>query len=790
MSTEDVAEQILRFIKSSDYRPQKVRALARSMGISDNEYGDFHFAVKGLKKTGRLVLGSNNVVTLPQPSGKIVGTFRLNPRGFGFVIPENPDAHGDLFVPPGDTGNALTGDTVEAKIVKRGKRGDKMLFEGRVVEVLNRAQNHFVGELLHDFNRWFVRPDGNTFHGPVFVDDPGAKSSKEGDQVVVEITRYPEPGKEARGVIVRVLGERGLPEVDTLSMVVQYQLPEGFPPEVLQAAGDVSRSYNPDGDSKRVDLSNETIITIDPVDARDFDDAISLKTLSKGQMELGVHIADVSHFVQPGSILDQEASARTTSVYFPRHVIPMLPEVLSNGVCSLQEREPRFAKSAFITYDKSGNVVGQRFASTLIRSAKRLTYEQASAALEGKTGRLPKKVLALLGDMESLAKAIRQRRIKNGMLVLDLPEVDLVYDEKDNVTGVTPTDTSFSHTIIEMFMIEANEAVGRLFAEIGVPHLRRIHPDPADSTAKSLGKFLGALGIKPPTSLDRFALQGILKSVKGKPESFAVNLALLKSMQTAEYSPKILGHYALAGEHYVHFTSPIRRYPDLTAHRLLDAYIKGKLQSKSDIKSMPSDAELRDLGALCSRNERRAEAAERELRLVKILRILEGRTGDSVKGIVTGVTNFGLYVQLSEYLVDGLLRFEELADDWWEVDVDRGCVNAQRSGKRISIGQALEVTISRVDVAGRQLNLALSEFVGFKRKAGGRVRKGSGKRPHRGASSRGLKKSNRPGKKKTKTEKSKSGKKPKSKPKTKKPKSKKLKSKKPQSKKSANRKRG
>lgn len=779
MATEDVAEQILSFIKSTEYRPQKVRALARSMGISDNEYGDFHLAVKGLKKSGRLALGSHNVVTLPQPSGSIVGTFRLNPRGFGFVIPENPDSHGDLFVPPGETGSALTGDTVEAKVIKRGKRGDKMLYEGRVVEILNRAQNHFVGELLHDFNRWFVRPDGNTFHGPVFVDDPGAKSAQEGDQVVVEITRYPTPGKEARGVIVRVLGERGVPEVDTLSMVVQYQLPEGFPDEVLQAAGDVSRGYNPDADSQRVDLSKETIITIDPKDARDFDDAISLKQLGKGQWELGVHIADVSHFVQPGSILDQEAAARTTSVYFPRHVIPMLPEVLSNGVCSLQEREPRFAKSAFITYDKSGNVVSQRFASTLIRSAKRLTYEQASAALEGKTGRLPKKVLALLRDMEALAKTIQKRRVKNGMLVLDLPEVDLVYDDKNHVVGVTPTDTSFSHTIIEMFMIEANEAVGRLFAKIGVPHLRRIHPDPADSTAKSLGKFLGALGLKVPNSLDRFELQGILKSVKGKPESFAVNLALLKSMQTAEYSPKLLGHYALAGEHYVHFTSPIRRYPDLTAHRLLDAYIKGKLHSKSDIKSMPSDAELRELGSHCSRCERRAEAAERELRLVKILRLLEDRVGDSVDGIVTGVTNFGLYVQLSKYLVDGLLRFEELADDWWEVDADRGCVNAERSGRRISIGQELEVTISQVDVAARQLNLALSEFVGFKRRAGGRIRKGGGRVSNQRAKGRGPKRPGKPGGKKTNARQSKPGKKPKANPVGKKRKSKKSTKRKP-----------
>ncbi|NOX58205.1 MAG: ribonuclease R [Planctomycetes bacterium] len=735
MPTEDVADQIMRFIGSTDYRPKKLRALARSMGISEKEHGSFHFAVNALMKTGRLVMGSDTVVTIPHPSGTIVGTFRLNPRGFGFVIPDNPDAHGDLFVPPGDTGSALTGDRVEAKVAKRGKRGGKMLFEGRITEVLNRAQNHFVGELLHDFNRWFVRPDGNTFHGPVFVDDPGAKSALEGDQVVVEITRYPTPGKEARGVIIRVLGERGLPEVDTLSMIVQYQLPEGFEPDVLKAASDVSSAYDPAADAKgREDLSKETIITIDPDDARDFDDAISIKTLPKGGMELGVHIADVSHFVQPGSTLDTEARSRTTSVYFPKHVIPMLPEVLSNGVCSLQERVPRFAKSVFISYDKHGKMQNRRYANTVIQSAKRLTYKQASAALDGKPGRLSKKVVALLGQMERLAKSIRRRRIRDGMLVLDLPEVDLVYDEKNNVTGVIPTDTSFSHTLIEMFMIEANEAVGRLFTEIGVPHLRRIHPEPAPTTGKSLGKFLGALGIKVPTTLDRFALQGLLKSVKGKPASFAVNLAVLKSMQSAEYSPKILGHYALAGEHYVHFTSPIRRYPDLTVHRLFDAYVKGNLHTKAQIKSMPSDPELVELGAHCSRCERRAEAAERELRLVKIMRLLEARVGDQVPGVVTGVTNFGLYVQLREYLVDGLLRFEQLADDWWEVDTEHGCVIAEGSGKRIAIGQELQVSISLVDVAGRQISLALTEFVGAKRRAGGRVRK-------RGPSKRGPSKS-------------------------------------------------
>lgn len=708
MSTEQFTERILRVVGGTNYRPQKVRALARTLGIAEDEYGEFRDAVKALMKSGRLVLGASRVLTLPERAGKIVGKFRLNPRGFGFVIPDEPDAHGDLFVPPGENAGAITGDTVAAKVLKRGKRGGQMIYEGRVVQVISRGQNHFVGELCRDFGRWFVRPDGNTIHTPVFVDDPGAKSAKEGDQVVIEILQYPEPGREAKGVIVRVLGERGRPEVDTLSIIVQYQYPEAFEDSVVEEAGRVSRAFDPQraGDG-RLDLRDLTIVTIDPDDARDFDDAISLVRLDDGNVELGVHIADVSHFVTEDSPIDIEARKRSTSVYFPKYVIPMLPEVLSNGVCSLQENQPRLTKSAFITYAPgSGRVLRARFANTIIHSSKRLTYREATAILEGKAGRMPRKVVALVRAMEQLARAIQKRRLAEGMLVLDLPEMELIFDEQDNVVGTQPADTSFSHTIIEMFMVEANEAVSRLLSGKGVPHLRRIHPDPDESAGESLSKFLAAMGVSVPKTLDRFALQAILKKVRGKPAAFAANLAVLRSLERAEYSPKMLGHFALASEHYAHFTSPIRRYPDLTVHRLLDRFLRGRLHSRKDIAALPGASELARLGDYCSQLERRAEDAERELRLVKILRLLEKRLGDKLTGVVTGVTNFGLFVQLPEYLVDGLLRFNELSDDWWEVDADVGCVVAERSGQRISIGQTIEVVIAGVDIAGRQIDLA------------------------------------------------------------------------------------
>ena len=710
MTTERFADRIVRHLARQGYQPQKIRRLARAMGIADDEYGDFRGAVKALMKTGRIVMGSASALTLPDPARRVVGRFRSNPRGFGFVIPDTPNSHGDLFVPPGHAGDAVTGDTVAAEVLKRGRRDGRLMYEGRIVEIIERGQSRYVGELCRELKRWFVRPDGNILHVPIFVGDPGAKRARSGDQVVVEIIEYPSRGRDARGVVTKVLGKRGAPGVDTQSIIHQYQLPDEFPAAVGKEAGRVVASYNPEeAASGRKDLRDLTVITIDPDDARDFDDAISVTELDDGRLELGVHIADVSHFVQPGGALDVEARERANSVYFPRLVIPMLPEVLSNGVCSLQEEQPRLTKSAFITYNAAGQRVATRFANTVVRSAKRLTYRQATRILAGKVGRYSKKVVALLRRMESLGRMIRRRRLADGMLVLDLPEVELVFNEQGRVTGVEPADTSFSHTIIEMFMVEANEVVAELLAGLGVPALRRVHPPPDEAAAQPLNRFLRALGLPPVEGMDRKALQPLLDGVKGRPESFAVNLAILRSLEQATYEPASVGHFALASEDYTHFTSPIRRYPDLTVHRLLDAYVRGGLKKRRRRVEVPRLDECKELGAHCSRNERRAEAAERELKLVHVLRLLEQYVGDEHEGIVTGVTNFGVFVQLPEYLVEGLLRFSDLPDDWWEVDGDAGCVTGQRTGQRLKIGDRLRVTIAAIDVADRELDLALAE---------------------------------------------------------------------------------
>ncbi|HEY3242454.1 MAG TPA: ribonuclease R [Phycisphaerae bacterium] len=715
MPQERLTERIISYMSSRRYRPQKVRALARTLGIADEEYGDFHDAVKALMHSGRVVMGSASALLLPEPTGAIVGKFRLNQRGFGFVIPDVPNAHGDLYVPAEATAGAITGDTVRAVVTRRGKRDGRMMYEGRIENVIQRGHSRFVGELVREGGRWFVVPDGNVLHVPIFVDDVSAKGARAGDQVVLEITAYPKPMHDARGVIVEVLGKRGDPGVDTKSIIRQYGLPEAFDERVVAEARAVSAEFDPQRAAHgREDLRGRVTVTIDPVNARDFDDAITLEESATadprhdGQFELGVHIADVSHFVRPGTALDDAARERANSVYFPQHVVPMLPEVLSNGVCSLQEGQPRLTKSAFIAYDREGRVLRTRFANSLIASTKRLTYEEATQILEGKVGGYPKPVAQLLRRMDLLARIIRQRRIREGMLVLELPEVELVFDELARVTGVVPEDMSFSHTIIEMFMVEANEAVARLFVKLGVPHLRRVHEEPDDATLEGLTRFLKAIGNKPPKRIDRAWLQGLLAEVKGAPASFAINLAVLRSMQRAEYRPDLIGHYALASEDYLHFTSPIRRYPDLVDHRLLEAYLAGKFEHKKKSRGdTPTFEELHEMGVHCSANERRAEAAERELKLVKILQLLESRVGEQFDGVVTGVAQFGVFVQLREYLVDGLLRYADLADDWWNVDAEGGFVIGERTGRRIAIGQQLRVALSRIDVPNRTLDLAL-----------------------------------------------------------------------------------
>jgi len=741
--SEHIQKKILSHVTSKGYRPQKRRGLATQLNLAgDEEYQQFKGALGDLVREGRVIYGAGGAIVVPaahHSHDEFIGTFRRNKRGFGFVVPTDPSSHEDLYIAAGDNEGAITGDVVRARITNKGYRDGKPMWSGRIVEVIERKTRRFVGSLGKLSGQWVVLPDGNVLTEPILAPDAATRHIKPGTKVVIELTSFPgETDDLAQGVITEVLGAAGAKDVDLKTVIVQNNLPLGFPEEVKAEAGAALDRFDPEEERKqRLDLTGDVICTIDPDDAKDYDDAISLRQLDNGHWELGVHIADVSHFVRDGTAMDEEARERGNSTYFPGFVIPMLPEILSNGVCSLQEGVPRLTKSAFITLDDDARPIRTRFANTIIQSRKRLRYTEAQAIIDGKqeiphpegSKRLSDyepEVIELLHQMDDLAKRIQKRRRHDGQLVLDLPEVELVLDEDGKVIDAVPEDTSFTHTLIEMFMVEANEAVARLLRSLEVPNLRRVHPEPEMQDADRLRHFASVTGHRLPKEMDRKSLQILLESVKGKPEAYAINLSVLRSLTRAEYSPEEIGHFALASEDYGHFTSPIRRYADLTIHRLLDAYFavtgfsggaqhraprggrKSKPKSKPVLEDVPTYDDLVELGKHLSFTERRSEDAERELRQVKILTLMQNHIGDDFAGVITGVTNFGMFVQLNAYLVDGLIRYEDMpGGDYWEVDERSGTVRGRRTAVRYRIGDSVTARVVKVDLPRRELDLAI-----------------------------------------------------------------------------------
>ena len=713
-----IREKILEHLQSHHYRPMKLRRLARFFDVAEEDYAEFRSLVKRMIRDGEIAAPAGQLRLPREEPAKaerqpraVEGRFSLSARGFGFVEPAKPDGPTlgeDLFVPPNDTLGAVTGDTVVAEVAGKGRKG----YYGRVTEIRERGQVRFVGTYDVTPAGPVVRPDGGILLQDFPVPDASSAGARPKDKVVFEVLKYALRGEPGEAVIVEVLGRRGDPGVDTVAVIRQFNLPDEFPEAVLDDARRAADRVDDAALAARRDLTGETIITIDPEDARDFDDAISLTEHGDGSATLGVHIADVAHFVQPGSPLDVEARERGTSVYLPTTVLPMLPEVLSNGVCSLQEGRTRLTKSVFIRFDAAGEPADVELANSFIRSAKRLTYEQASAALEGKTGGLEPEAVRLLGAMERLARRLLERRRRLGYLELDLPQVDLEFDDQGRVVAAHPEDTSFSHRIIEMFMVEANEAVARELDRADLPYLRRIHPDPDDEAADELVHYARSVGHRLNDPRDRRELQRLLNTVRGRPEAYGIHLAVLRSLKKAEYSPAKEGHFALGSKAYCHFTSPIRRYPDLVVHRAFDEVARGNGHPKGGRRKKARDAARADAGddlaalaAHCSRTERRAEAAERELTKVKLLEFLRERLGDAFTGIITGVQEFGVFVENRELLIDGLVHITNLKDDQYRFERKRWALVGSRTGRVLRVGSTLEVRIAAVNIPRRQLDL-------------------------------------------------------------------------------------
>jgi len=720
---EALEKRIIELLKHPDYRPLKAGQLARALAVSPEDYPQFKQTLEHLRRAGHIVIGAGNLIMPPALSGLIIGTFRANPKGFGFVVPLEPTSHDDLFVPEGAAGGAMTGDTVTARIVSKGKRAGLPRYTGQVIEVLERANNRFVGTLLKEPDGWIVQPDGSSFVKPISVDDVGAKNARQKDKVVIEILSYPTGKYLARGVIIEVLGRAGQYEAETQSIIRRYHLPSGFDADCLDQAHEAAGGFDPEQLDGRGDITDKAIITIDPPDAKDFDDAISLERDARGNWILGVHIADVSHFVPADSPLDAEAENRGNSIYLPGRTLPMLPEVLSNGVCSLQPAQRRFVKSVYLTYDQKGSVLSRKFANSIMCSTQRLTYQQADKILKGHTKDAKPGVLKLLKNMETLSRTIENRRIKNGMIHLDLPETELVIDKSGRVVDAHPADTSYPHTIIEMFMVEANEAVASLLDRLNVPFIRRIHPEPDALSMKNLAQLVRGFGFSMPRNPGRAAIQDLLAAVKGADCELAINLAVLRSLEKARYAPLNIGHYALASTHYCHFTSPIRRYADLLVHRVLQCHLQNRLDRA---KQIAAGQDLLQMGEHITFTEQRAEDAEKDLTKVLILQMLSKRIGDELDCVVTGLTNFGVFVQSRKFGIEGLIRKEDLGPDQWQYNERAHCITGERSGYTVRLGQSVKVRIDSVNIPARQLNLFPAQpLIGATR---GRKKEGLAKR--------------------------------------------------------------
>jgi ribonuclease R len=711
---KQLEQRILDYLARPGYTPIKPATLAKRLKLAKQQRETFEAAVDRLVEDGRILAHGKGRLRLPTGQGLFAGIIKRTSRGSGYVRPHepiagaDPDDHADVHVSERDCGDAQTGDEVLVRLL--AKRGPKGARTGRVEEIVERASTTFVGTYFEDRGQGWVQIDGDKFAEAIRVGDPGAKGVQPEDKVVVEMLRFPDHRREGEGVLVQVLGPRGTPGVDTQTVIHEFGIPEEFPEAVLAEARERVRDFSEEDLGDRLDLTGETVVTIDPVDARDFDDAISLTRDEKsGHWTLGVHIADVAHFVTPGSRLDEEARKRGNSVYLPRHVIPMLPEILSNGVCSLQPDRVRYTKTAFIEYTRDGVPVSTRFANSAIRSKRRFAYEEVMPILadpEKHAADVPREIHELLVDMHDLAMLLRKRRFAAGALELHMPEVELEFDVDNRVTGAHEAHDDESHEIIEEFMLAANVAVATEFADRGIAFVRRTHGDPDEVKLNAFKEFVQALGYKLELPRSREHLQRLIEEVKGTPVERAVNFGLLRSMKRAEYRGIEMGHFALAEEHYCHFTSPIRRYPDLDVHRLLDAIsIKRRKKFTGE-----SDVELEKLGRHCSTTERRAEAAERELVKIKLLTYMEGRVGDTLEALVTGVENFGIFCQGIEVPIEGLVHISALArDDYFDFDKSLHALTARRSGEVYRLGDRVTVRVARVDVDRRQLDLQVVE---------------------------------------------------------------------------------
>ena len=706
-----IREQLLALLSRKDYRPLNKIEIARQLGVSGRARVAFRRTLRDLERAGEIARIRKDRYVLPGEADLVTGKLSVHPAGYGFLTSEKP-GEPDVFIAAENVGTAMHKDRVVARISPEPPAGRiKGRREGRVIRILERAHDTVVGTLQRSRNFYYVVPDDPRFVHDIYVHPVAAgredlraeTAASVGDKVVVRLDEWQSRHVNPEGEIIEVLGPASAPGVDVLSIVRKYHLPTEFPSDVLGQAERIPESVDAQQLTGREDLRNQFIVTIDPDDARDFDDAVNVEKLPNGGWQLGVHIADVAAYVEPGSALDREARRRGNSVYLPDRVVPMLPERLSNGVCSLKPEVDRLTHSVFIQFDKRGVAKSTRFARSVIRSAHRLTYKEAYAVLTSPPRDRLGERLHLAWELAAL---LRRKRFEHGALDLDFPEVKVWIDTNGRPVRLERVENDESHQLIEEFMLAANEAVARDLKKRAIPTIYRVHENPDPEKLGEYREFALSFGYQAGDLTHRAELQRLLAEIRGKPEEQALKVGLLKSLKRARYDPQPLGHYGLAKTNYLHFTSPIRRYADLVAHRALGSNTATRRSYNIGM------AEIASIAEHISTTERNAADAEIDATQMKKLEFfqhqLAGRKPQIFSATVVDVRNYGLMVELPGALVTGLIHISSLTDDFYLFEASRRQLIGRRSRKRFKVGDDLSVFVARVDLFKRQVDFAIA----------------------------------------------------------------------------------
>ena len=705
--------EILRLIREHVHHPATARELSQVLRVPREERTTFKRHLKTLVRDGELLQIRGNRFGLPEKMDLIVGRLHTNPAGFGFVVPEHAKTgeRQDIYIAASNLTEAMHGDRVVARVERRTERG----FEGRIIRILERSQETIVGRFeVDDAGLGYVVPFDRRVLTDVQVPTGQWSSAEPGEMVLVEITRWPTATRGPVGRVVEVLGQIDEPGVDTQIIIRKFGIPDAHSEESVEEARRLGTQVKDRDIKARTDFRGVTTVTIDGEHARDFDDAITIERLPNGNYWLGVHIADVSHYVKEGSALDEDAYERGTSVYFPERAVHMFPAELATGLCSLNPHVDRLVQSCLMEVDRRGNVVRYEMHDGVINSDARMTYTAVNAILtdrDAETIREYEPLVAMFEQMAELFQILNARRRRRGSIDFDLPEADVILGEDGQIENIVAAERNVAHRIIEEFMLLANETVATHLVEQDMPALHRVHEAPDVKKVEDFETFIGTLGyslaagghtVKPKH------FQKLIDRIKGTPEERPVAALMLRTMQKARYDAASLGHFGLAAEHYTHFTSPIRRYPDLVVHRMLRESRRAPL---TGARAEELNEELPEVARHTSEMERRADDAERELLQWKKVRFMADKVGDEFDGYITGVAPFGLFIELIEHYVEGLVHISSMADDYYRFVDQQHILRGENTKKVYRLGDKVRVQVVRVDMERRQVDLGLVDIL-------------------------------------------------------------------------------